>query len=107
MLTGAIFLAAALGFLCYMLCAQILTDDTRLYWLGLRGWRSVLWEEITDYYEERLPKSGSLASIIETPIHRFMLTEASWTNVPALRRCVQLRATRARATNWGERKVYT
>jgi len=82
--------------------ARLLANYTGIYWIGLSGWRSVKWEEITDYYEIYIGRMG-LTSFIVTPHHRFMLSENGWTNVSILRACVQQRATRAQARAWRRR----
>jgi hypothetical protein len=99
LLLGAAFMVAAFGFLGYMSFSRILVDETGIHWLGIRGRRSVEWDEVADYYQERLPK-GTMATMIVTPNHTFALSEASWTNMPKLRKSVQERAKKARATSW-------
>ncbi len=99
---GALFVLSALALTIYQLRARIVADDTRLYWRGMRGWRSVRWDEIHDYYRKRLPK-GQIAFAIITPQKTLLLTEAAWTNLPALRELVQQRATSAFAKTWEER----
>ena len=105
--TGVLLCSAALPLMLYMLFARLRVDDTGLHWLGMRGWQTVLWEEITDYYRERRPGTARtmpyLATIIVTAKQKFLLSDASWTNLAALRECVQKRAKLAASSSWENR----
>jgi len=104
-LWGVALMASLAGFLpaslfsIWVLRATVVADEVGLRWRGMRGhWKSARWHEVTDYYEQRLPKQ-QYRNVIETSAGSVSLNH-DWTNFAALRDVVEQKAVRARAQGW-------
>lgn len=91
----------------WRLHARILARSDGLRWLGLGGWKSVRWEEVTDYYEKQPTQAqGSsrssriaVVSVVKTPAAKFSFTSA-WSDAEALRAQITFHAVSSQAQHW-------
>lgn len=100
-------LLMVLGMAWWLLRACIICNSAGLRRRGLGGWKSVCWEEVTDYYE-KLPtrtqrsvsaKQPTVVSVAETPFGLWGVSNL-WSNASALRVQIAFHAVKSRAQQW-------
>ena len=106
LLFGIAFLTLAIGFAMFLVFSSIVAHEDGITWLGFRGWRSVAWVDVTNYYFVAMPKGGPTTRI-ESPDHTFVLSDDSWTNLPELRAYVQEHATNSTSLEWSNHTPYS
>lgn len=94
----------ALGVAAWMLLTETQADAWGLRWRRLWRWKTVVWSEVSDYYDE-IPPQRRQRAVIETKAGRLTL-DKHWykgQDFQNLRHLVEQRATWARAKSWGLR----
>ncbi len=104
---AALCLLGALGTAWWLLRACVIGGSDGLRGRQAGGWKSVRWDEVSDYYEQ-LPtqiqrssgkSSVAAVSIIEASFCKFGVTNL-WSHAEALRDLVEQNAVQSRATQW-------
>ena len=85
-----------------MLRAGISAGDNGLWVRGYGGWKSVHWDEVSDFYET-LPvqkRSAAAGCVLETVSGKVRFSR-DWSNAEALRELVARNAVPSRVSQWG------
>ena len=104
---GAPLFLSAGSFAWWLMRARVIADEWGLRWRWLGRWHLAAWDEVTDYFDERLPaqsghrSAGTHRAVVETPVGRLILVSLL-SNRDALRRVVARHAVHARALAWAE-----
>ena len=104
---AALCLLGALGTAWWLLRACVIGGSEGLRGRRLGGWKSVRWDEVSDYYEQ-LPtqiqrnsgkSSVAAVSVVEASFCKFGVTNL-WSHAEALRSLVEQNAVQSRAARW-------
>ena len=82
--------------------ARVIADDFGLRWRSIGRWRIAAWEDVTDYYYQRLPNKNKCVPVVETRSGRLPLG-SDLIYRDALLNAIAARTVRARARSWGEK----
>lgn len=100
----------AFGAYLLLLCLRhtIIADKDGLRWRGvLGGWQAARWDEITDYYDDHLPKACVVVAGNRT-LRLSLIVDDKSENIARIKEQIQARATSARTAEWarlGTRRI--